>query len=213
MTNLADDYPEYLEETMGYQWSCWDVVTREQIAQHDAMLASTPDDLATVDLADANDLIRWAYARACKRHALLDRFFEVACELVTSENPHSGIAYDDVLEVLIEQLALAGRTDEADAQLALFRERWPECNCAERLHVFIAIGTAQLPARLAEANAALDDDNERRFEIAQDLATRGEVDLCLQLLEELECGEAPLGALRLDIALLRDELTASPRSY
>lgn len=217
MTSLTDDYPEYLHDTMGYRWRCWDNADADAIALHDAILDSSADELGQYDLSQLNSLFRWAYARACLRLQRMDTFFEVVTLMLSDHEADPDvfdpyIALHEVVEVVTEQLSLAAYNDTADTMVKLFRTLRPDDSRAERLHVFAAIGTDALPDRLREASKALATDPERQFEIAEDLARCGEFSLALELLDALE-QHPDCGPLALDIALMRAELTGSPRSY
>ena len=212
--DLEDDYAEYLADELGYACDARDDLrgpSLSEMLRHDELTESSAAELEALDPTSLNDLLRWGYARGCRRHGDIDGFLAAARLVVESDTPHGSILYDEVYESLIETLANHGLQDEADLLVERFAARWPDDTRAHRLAVFVGIRGQDLATRLESARGHLSADPERMFEIAEDLAQNGAVDPCGDWLRAVEerAEEMGLRALLLDIALLRADLATT----
>lgn len=210
--DIEDNYPEYLDDELGYAWDAWDILPADVIRRHDALVAATQSELADIDPAGLDDLDRWAYARACRRAGDIDGFLEAARLVLASEQGHRGLNYPDVYVATIQAMARAERIDEANLHLEQLRERWPEDTRSVRLAVFVASVWDVASAREA-LNDAIEhhqDDAELLFEIAEDLHVTERPELCREALLAVEAAAERTGAtaVLVDVTVFREKLTA-----
>lgn len=204
--DIEDNYPEYLEDELGYAWDAWDVLPADVIRRHDSIVTASAHELDSIDPAALDDLDRWAYARACRRSGDVDGFLSAARLVVASKEAHHGLQYAEVFIATIGLMATEGLGDEALLHLSEFRERWPEDSRAVRLEASVTIRQdPQKAIDTALTDAA--DDADRLFEIAEDVAQLHPTgaEQLLQAAESLARGEEATSLL-LDIDLLRAEL-------
>ncbi len=202
--DLEDDYPEYVEEELGYQWDAWDVVTTAQMRRHDAILAGARDGLQVGEL---NDLERWAWARAARRAGDDAGFLAAALAILRAPTDHVAIDYRDVTVAAAIASAKAGSHGEAFELLEGGLQRWPEDQDLLRCRALVRISEGKsspqdVVAEMLEGHA---DAPEMLFELAEDLR-EGHPRESLRIIDSLERTLADDSSTRVDIALLRADL-------
>ena len=209
--DLVDDYPDYLEDTLGYRFDARDVLTLGELHRHDDLLHADPTTLEELDLEALDDLQRWAVGRNARRRGDTEAFVEAARLVLGGATDHAAIAYAEVYEATVGVLIDAGRFDEAAALLQRFREEHPDAQQVDGLEVRLAYRRDPLEGRAtAEALAtAHPDDGELRYELAEDLLAMGMVEEAARWLDEAEAvavrtADRPLQG---DVTLLRARLT------
>ena len=116
--SIGDDYPEYVEETLGYQWDAFDLLNPARQKRHDSLRAIEAAEIATIDPSTLeDDLERLAFAHACialgAQAEAMHALESIAHGLEERGTYHVGVAYDEVLEHLAMARASDGRGEEA----------------------------------------------------------------------------------------------------
>jgi len=96
ISDIEDNYPNYLEDTLGYSFEAWDLVQARDRTLHDRIMAANLSDVSSFEAKDLPGIALWALARR-KSESLdsLDAFENLVLELVKLEDPcldHLGIA-------------------------------------------------------------------------------------------------------------------------
>ncbi len=208
--DIEDNYPDYVDDERGYAWDVWDVLAADVMRRHDDVLNSSPEALGRLDPGGLDDLDRWAYARASRRHGDLEGFLDAGRLIVASERGHRGIDYRGVFATIIETLAREGATDEARLLHEEMANRWPGNDEVERLHVFIALQFDEEHA-LEAVDGVLErrpDDAELFFELSEDAHHAGRPALAGELLRHAEESARRQGhtAILVDIELFKKQL-------
>lgn len=214
--DIQDDYPEFLDDQLGYAWDAWDVLGSDEIRRHDAIAASTAEELAGLDPEAMDDLDRWAFARAARRLGDADAFLRATRLLLDPKGTHRGLEYREIFAVAVQVLGEQGAFEEAELHLQVMSESWPHDTDVERLSARVAFLSD--PARGTQAFSSLlarwSDQPELLFEVATDLVALGDrtfAETALQACVEAAQATGEEAAL-VDVALLREELSRVPIS-
>ncbi|MEL6179989.1 MAG: hypothetical protein AAFS10_13605, partial [Myxococcota bacterium] len=111
---LEDNYDEYLRGELAYANLDWDDLDADQVSEHDALLEATPDVLSELD-ADAvdDDFLRWAMARAWRRHNNLHNALQLCAQILATppDDRSALLSYPDLRLEYARLLAEAERYD------------------------------------------------------------------------------------------------------
>ncbi len=113
-----DEYPNIALEDFTYADMDWDEIDPALVNRHDAILEMSADELDQLDLEGAQDLFRWAAARARLSQGSLDSFFFLARKILSTpqEKQSEHLSYPDIC---LEVARLMGSEDLNQALLLL----------------------------------------------------------------------------------------------
>lgn len=206
---IADNYSSYIDDELGYNYQAWDITSLDEIRSHDRIVHASAETLRDLDATSLNDLERWALARACRKNQQIELFFSICAQLIASNTTHPALNYAEILENYLEELARAGRLEQARIILSANQSHAPSSDLPGKLALLA--GDEQAATNDFESLASKHpDDAELRFDIAENFALAGFFQPALQWLQKAQQVAEHIGdqALLVDIELLRLEITA-----
>lgn len=201
---IADGYATYTDDELGYRFNAWDITSIEAIRLHDSIIHSDAEALQTMNTSMFDDLQRWAFARACRKHNLTEQFFMICEQLTGSESEHPALNYPEILETYAVELARADRLEQAQSLVQNAPSHSTPLDLPGRLALLA--NNEHAAREIFETLAAEHpDDAELRFDIAEDFAQQGFSASATEWLQHAQqvaqrCGDQ---ALLVDIELLR----------
>ncbi len=176
--DLEDNYPEYLDDALGYAYSAWDATPEAEVLAHDRVLFA--DSMDGLDPAGLSDLERWAYARRAAKSGDTEAFVSATEMILASKEPHPALAIEEIYVRAIDVVADAQRFDEADEWVARLKKAFPEY---EDLPLIEAILVARQDAGRGhvalEKLVASDIDDETWIDLVSELLRIGRRELAL----------------------------------
>lgn len=94
--DIEDNYPEYVNETLGYSYDVWDVVPTSVRREHDRIIHLDPAQLSAQTQATLPDVARWALARRLRQAGDVLGFLNIAQELAEKPEPAPGLNPHDI---------------------------------------------------------------------------------------------------------------------
>lgn len=207
--DIEDNYPDYLDDELGYVWEAWDILPADAIRRHDEIFAMGAGELRALALDQLDDLELWAYARAQRRLGDQGAFLAALRVMFIAEGKHPAIDYADARASLIEALIDAGELPDAAQHLAEARSEFPDDPAFVRLEVHhaFAAGEEAGAATMASTIEAHGDDAELLYELAEDFARVGRPERARELLViARRAAERHARAALVDIELLEQRL-------
>jgi tetratricopeptide (TPR) repeat protein len=190
LDDVEDEFAEFIDEEMGYADIDWDSLPQKQVDEHDRVRHLPKDELANLNLDKANDLIRWAAARAYLEHGDESRFERLAEALLASKKRSKALDYVDIALALMGRQARRNDFDAAFATLdRLSAVAGHEQGLAERFRGILTIQRGDRSAgleRLAELAETRPDDPDFLLSLGEDLCGIGMWEPALEYLEIAE---------------------------
>ncbi len=193
INDIEDNYPEYLNDTLGYEWDAWDNLTQAEIADHDKILeGDAPENYALKDLGI------WAHCRYLLLGGNLEAFIEYGRTLFDSENKKSSaLIYPEIAALICNTMSKSEDEYDIEGFLSTRRKEAPEN--AELLvaeYIFKATKNENLESEFKEIKEV-----ELLFDITEGLLSAGFVPLAKKCFAECKTkvGNQPLSAIHVDL--------------
>lgn len=201
INDIEDNYSEYLNDTMGYQWDAWDALTQSDIADHDKILAG-----ANPAEFDLKDLGQWAYCRRLLSSGNVETFVEQGQMLFDSnkQSESSALAYAEIAALVCNMMIKSNQLEEAERFLSARQAEHPS-DVELVISKFILAAT-----RKEDINAELQnvEDAELLFDLTEGLLSAGfpeEAKASFSVCKK-KVGDQPLSAIHVDLASMERKL-------
>ncbi|GEM_PF-3884651 len=204
--DIEDNYPEFLNDTMGYAWNAWDILSQQDITLHDRIRSGEEESNTLGDLGV------WA---SCHHHLKahnLSALIEDGSRLFPlQEKTSQALAYDEIAAIIANAMIEDERFDDASQFLEARKKDFPDA-VEIRISGFVlkaGIGDVQLGEVIEN-----EDEQEFLFDLSEAFLEAGFIDaarLSHQRCKALEVGK--LSAIHVDLASMDRRLNAISTSF
>jgi hypothetical protein len=201
--DIEDNYPSYVDETLGYSYDVWDVIPASIRQEHDRILHLATEDLEDQKTVALPDVARWALARRLRDVDDLHGFLDIALALTKKTDLSPGLSMHDIC--LAGALsACVGAPERVDSFIDALGQNSPMLGFI-RAAAVLATNEDQASQLFEEWHQ---DDPESAFDVAQYLCSRGFVTLGLEWIERTRQAalKSQKRSVLIDIALLEESL-------
>ena len=200
INDIEDNYSEYLNDTTGYAWDAWDILTQAEISDHDEILAGSK-----ADAFDLKDLGIWASCRRLFLDGNIEAFIELGRTLFENKKTQSpALVYPEIAALISNMMIKEGQFDLVGVFLSARQKDYPG-------NVDLKISEFILKASKGEdTNTDLEKigDVELLFDITEGLLTAGFIDAaksCFSVCRD-KVGNKPLSAIHVDLDSMNRKL-------
>lgn len=217
--SIGDDYPDYIDDELGYQYHAWEVISATESARLEAIHLGRDNDLDSLEASQntLSDLERWALARRRLQQENRPAYFKLVTAIAQGPMEHRALNYPEVLADLSRRFAEENNFTNASFWADKIGEHWsellPTVPLLKAHHLLLAgqLDDATQAYERALNELASDDSHpivDLLIETAEDFLNARAFEQARAFLEQaqLAAQKTDDNASQVDIELLRQEL-------
>lgn len=193
INDIEDNYSEYLNDTTGYSWDAWDILTQAEIADHDKIFSGE-----NPDTFNLKDLGIWAHCRRLFFEGDITTFIELGRTLFENQKTQSpALVYPEIAALISNMMIKEKQYDLVEIFLSARQKDYPK-DVELKISGFIlrASKDESLNEDLQKLN-----DAELLFDITEGLLAAGFLNAsrnCFSICKD-KVGHKPLSAIHVDL--------------